>query len=560
MSYFLTTQTGFSTVPLDCLQEIFQYLENDIKSLYHCMFVNRTWCRIIISLLWRRPFEYSGPKSTRRYSELVRTYITCLPNNSKKKIYETGYNIHLHPRPLFPYHKYLRELDCEKLDEAVEEWINRFGLEEYRPEDPEEIVYTQLLKLLLSCCEGLWSLRLSRHCDKYYFPPAATFNRIKYTLTNLRKFEFCVDLDCLTERGLDNLYEFLKKLSNISNNLEYINIEMAEDREFLSGDGLRKLIKSQKNLAFFRYDQLQLKPDIEETKEFVKALSHNASTLKNIEFDYLPFNVQCLSSLKKFNNLECMQFAYCYEENISDEIEEIVEHSPSQLKVKKLIFHSGILTSVTLEILRLVNTSVRELTVNNVVPGLFEHIYEHCPNITYLATIISQKTVESLEYLSTSKIEHLMLKTLDDNKDTCLDIKDFQQIGKNLSLNLYHLSLDFNVSVEELLFLLRECRSPLESLCLKFDDDSNKDEYLKVVIEFARKDDSLKEIRFSLDSKKFKDIKAEDIFSKDILAEAKLLIPNILRETQEPFTRINLNSEGLYRILLILFVMIVFNF
>lgn len=557
MSYFLTTQTGFSAVPLDCLQEIFQYLENDIKSLYRCMFVNRTWCRIIIALLWRRPFEYSGPKSTRRYSELVRTYITCLPKDTKMKIYETGYNIHLHPRPLFPYQKYLKELDCEKLDEAVEEWVKRFGFEGYRPEDSQNVVYTELLRLLLSRCEGLWSLRVGQHSDKYYFPPAATFPRIKYTLTNLRKFEFRGDSDCLDEPVLDNLYGFLKKLSNISNNLEYINIEMTEDEDSLSGDGLRKLIKSQKNLSFFRYDQLQTQPDIEKTKEFVKALSHNASTLKNIEFDYLPFNVQCLSSLKKFNNLECMQFAYCFEENISDEIEEIVELSPSQLKVKKLIFHDGILTSVTLEILRLVNTSVRELTVNNVVPGLFEHIYEHCPNITYLATTISQKTVESLEYLSTSKIEHLILKTLKDNKDTCLDIKDFQQIGKNLSLNLFHLSLDFNVSAEELSFLLRECQSPLESLCLKVDDVSNRDDHLKVVMEFARKDDSLKEFRFSLDSKKFRDIKAEDIFSKDILAEAKLLIPNILRETQEPFTRINLNSEGLCRIL---FVMIVFNF
>ncbi|RIA93858.1 hypothetical protein C1645_803827 [Glomus cerebriforme] len=532
MNYFLTTQTGFSVVPLDCLQEIFQYLENDMKTLYSCMLVNRTWCRINIALLWRRPFEHSGPKSTRRYSELIRTYITCLPKSSKMEIYETGYKIPSHPRPLFPYHKYLKELDCEKLDEAVEEWILRFGFDEYRPEDPEDVVYTELLKLLLSRCNGLWNLRLGRYNDEYKFPPVATFPRIKYTLANLRRFEFLGDMDCLVKPGLDNLYQFLDKLSNISNNLEYINVDMTEDEESFSGVGLRKLIKSQKNLSVFRYNQEH--SDIEKTKEFVKALSHNANTVKNIEFDSIPLNVQCLDPLKKFNNLECMQFAYCYEneEYILSENEETVEHSPSQLKVEKLIFHKGDLTSVTLEILRLVNKSARELTVDNVVPGLFEHISEHCPNVTYLATAISQKTVESLEYLSTSKIEHLILKTLE-NKD--IDTKDFQRIGKNLSLDLNHLSLNFNISVEELSSLLKECKSPLESLCLKFDDVSNKDEYLKVIIDFAKKDDlkELKEFKFFIN----KDIEAKDIFSKDILEEAKLLIPSILRETREPFSK-----------------------
>src|SRR4051812_13060810 len=108
MSCFLTTQTGFSAVPLDCLQEIFQYLENDMTSLYRCTLVNRTWCRINIALLWRRPFEYSGSKSTRRYSELIRTYIACLSKCVKMEIHK-GYYIPDHPRPLFPYHQYLKE-------------------------------------------------------------------------------------------------------------------------------------------------------------------------------------------------------------------------------------------------------------------------------------------------------------------------------------------------------------------------------------------------------------------------------------------------------------------
>ncbi|GBC00743.1 hypothetical protein RclHR1_03960017 [Rhizophagus clarus] len=552
MSYFLTTQSGFSAVPLDCLQEIFQYLENDMKSLYRCMLVNRTWCRINIALLWRRPFEYSGPELTGKYSELIRTYVTCLHKKSKTDVQSAGYDI-LDQRPLFHYHKYLKELDCDKLGKAIEEWEIRNCYTDYHDEQ-KNILHTALLKLLLSYCEGLWKLRLGRYCDKYNFPCATRFPYIKCNLTNLRKLEVLGDLDCLEEEGLNNFCTFLRNLSNISNNLEYIDIDTTEDKKSLSGQYLQKLIKSQKNLSFFRYNQEC--SDIRKTEEFVEALSHNASTLKNIEFSNLTFNIQCLSPLKKFNNLECMQFVYCHEKDISNETEEIIEQT-SQLKVKKLIFHKGMLTSVTLEILRLANISVRELTVDNVIPDLFKHIYEHCPNITYLATRISQKNVDSLEYLSASKIEHLILKTLDN--DTNLITKDFSRIGKNLSLYLNHLSLDLNISAEEFSCLLKECRSPLESLCLKFDikkdsDLENKDGYLKAVMEFAKENDSLKEFRFSLNNKtndyslknkKVEDIKAEDIFSKDILEEAKLYIPSILRETKEHFAYINLNSEAL---------------
>ena len=107
--------------------------------------------------------------------------------------------------------------------------------------------------------------------------------------------------------------------------------------------------------------------------------------------------------------MECIQFAYCDEKETSIETEEIVDHFPSQLKVEKLIFHKGNLKSVTLEVLRLVNTSLRELTVDNLVLNLFDCIFEYCPNITYLATVISPKNIESLSCLSANKIEHLIL-------------------------------------------------------------------------------------------------------------------------------------------------------
>ncbi|CAG8490385.1 1411_t:CDS:1 [Funneliformis caledonium] len=536
---FLTTPTGFSALPSDCLREIFQYFVNDMTSLYCCMLVNRTWCRIIIPLLWRRPFEYSESKS-KKYFELIRTYLDCLTNSARMRIRKVGYYLPSYPRPLFPYHEYLKELDCEKLDEAVEEWIGRFEFDQCL-EDPDDIIYTELLKLLMSQRQSLWRLRLGQYKKGYNLPPISTFPRIKYTLANLRRFEFRGDIDCLSEPGLDNLYDFLIKLSHISNGIEKIYIDMTEDDYGLSVEGLQQLIASQKNLLSFHYNQEM--SEINNSKSFIEALSSNANTLKNVEFNNIPLNEQCLGALKKFHNLESMQFVYCYEKDIFNETVKVLEDLPSQLKVEKLMFHRGDLSSVTLEVLRLANTNVRELTVDNIVPDLFEVILEHCPNIVYLAAAISQKTFESLACLSTSKIEHLILKTLDTKN---IETKDFQQLGKSLSLSLHHLSLNFNISVEELSSLLKECQSPLKSLCLKFDvitdDDINRDEYLRVVMEFAKKNELLKEFKFYLDVKSdlFDVLKAKDIFTKDIFAEAQLIIPKISQETLKPFTY----SEG----------------
>ena len=39
-------------LPPDCLNEIFEFLENDIAALYSCLLVNRSWCEVAVIILW----------------------------------------------------------------------------------------------------------------------------------------------------------------------------------------------------------------------------------------------------------------------------------------------------------------------------------------------------------------------------------------------------------------------------------------------------------------------------------------------------------------------------
>src|SRR2546421_223836 len=44
-------------LPLELLTEIFKYIENNHKSLYSCILVNKEWHEMNISTLWRNPFQ-----------------------------------------------------------------------------------------------------------------------------------------------------------------------------------------------------------------------------------------------------------------------------------------------------------------------------------------------------------------------------------------------------------------------------------------------------------------------------------------------------------------------
>src|ERR1700722_18609886 len=65
-----------SQLPVDCLNEIFEYLEDENLTLRSCLLVNRLWCKLAVGILWRDVYNYCSLN--------IRTLIACLPNESKE--------------------------------------------------------------------------------------------------------------------------------------------------------------------------------------------------------------------------------------------------------------------------------------------------------------------------------------------------------------------------------------------------------------------------------------------------------------------------------------------
>src|SRR5436305_203639 len=66
----------------DCLEEIFEYLENDKATLRSCLLVNHLWCEIAVRILWRNSLKYNA--------KTYNTLIACLPNESKEILHNSG--------------------------------------------------------------------------------------------------------------------------------------------------------------------------------------------------------------------------------------------------------------------------------------------------------------------------------------------------------------------------------------------------------------------------------------------------------------------------------------
>src|SRR5688572_2046880 len=113
-------------LPTDCLNDIIEYLEQDVISLRSCLLVNRLWCTIAVRILWRDVWNihihYSGMGIS---LSVLSTLIACLPNESKSLLHESGIFIQTPtPKsPLFDYISFIKSLTFYKIEYIVQETL-----------------------------------------------------------------------------------------------------------------------------------------------------------------------------------------------------------------------------------------------------------------------------------------------------------------------------------------------------------------------------------------------------------------------------------------------------
>src|SRR5436190_18659664 len=102
-----------SQLPSDCLDEIFEYLEDDKVTLRSCLLVNRLWCEVSVRILWR---------SIRNYN----TLIACLPNDSKEILSKNGIvtSTSTSRPPMFNYASFCKVISTRQVNSKIEQLLD----------------------------------------------------------------------------------------------------------------------------------------------------------------------------------------------------------------------------------------------------------------------------------------------------------------------------------------------------------------------------------------------------------------------------------------------------
>src|SRR5688572_9073120 len=168
-------------IPPELLTEIFKYIEDDCKTLYSCILVNKQWHSINIPTLWRNPF-YS-PNS-------IKILINCLLEEDKDSLTGVELNFELLEKaPLYNYARF-----CI----IIEKQHNFIYLIKTSVSNPLQILINKLVNFILDHSAGIRKLCL--------------YNIDFNILINHHRFDNC--FQNLYEIGYSSFYsgEFLDKL------------------------------------------------------------------------------------------------------------------------------------------------------------------------------------------------------------------------------------------------------------------------------------------------------------------------------------------------------------
>ncbi|RIA91672.1 hypothetical protein C1645_821679 [Glomus cerebriforme] len=119
----MTSKIFFEDLP-EITNEIIQYFHHDYKTLYSCILINRSWCRLAIPLLWEDPFSKKYPKNY----HFIEVLLHNLNEDDKTELHEYEINSELFPsNTLFNYPSFIKSLNIKKIMFSIKKWVTTFG-------------------------------------------------------------------------------------------------------------------------------------------------------------------------------------------------------------------------------------------------------------------------------------------------------------------------------------------------------------------------------------------------------------------------------------------------
>ncbi|EXX65211.1 hypothetical protein RhiirA5_417618 [Rhizophagus irregularis] len=384
-----------SQLHADCLNEIFEYLDNNKNTLYSCLLVNHLWSAVSVRILWR---------SIRNY----RTLIICLPNKSKKILFENGISILTSKPLLFNYVTFCKSVSFHEIDINIERLLKK--QQSISIQSSKDNITQEIFRFLMSQIISLRKLIITeftpenkdmkfsfRHMKPFRYgnPTVPPLKTPKFSPENIMKI-----LTELRDRMLNNLSEFycysdtypefFYRLSQICHTIQTLKISLTTEN--ISKE-LIDLISVQKNLKNLYMLQLRYEVGLNDL------LTRIPNTL--INFTYHGINIK-LTSLLVNTNLSNLQELKLYCNNYDLRIfnynmvfDRFKNSDDSECHEKSLSnLNNNLSTNILNEFLENNGRNLKKFHINKY--GYERSICTYCKNIRILKTNLTNNELDVL--------------------------------------------------------------------------------------------------------------------------------------------------------------------
>ncbi|PKY54137.1 hypothetical protein RhiirA4_548059 [Rhizophagus irregularis] len=227
-----------TTLPIDCLYEISEYLEKDIPTIHSCLLANHLLCEIFVRILWRDINNivdniYHTSKSSSVRLSFFNTLIACLPNESKEHLYKNEIFIPTPSlkSPFFNYATFCKVLSIPGIKSIVYDSLKILSIQYSLHVPLNYLVINEIVKMFVNQA----SLKVFT-----YYNQVNNFNNLSFPcfpgMRNLSK------LYCDSNLPSDFCYQ----LSQTCHNIQSISILFNDNNN--ASNELKKLIFLQNNL------------------------------------------------------------------------------------------------------------------------------------------------------------------------------------------------------------------------------------------------------------------------------------------------------------------------
>ncbi|EXX50558.1 uncharacterized protein OCT59_010109 [Rhizophagus irregularis] len=285
----------------DTLFLLFEELQDDSKSLFSCLMVNRLWCETAIPILWRNPWSYGINYGNKNYLFIIIAY--SLSDNDKNILTRRGIQLPpiSHQSLLFDYLSFCRSFNVNIINNIIStRTTSTFN---------QVLLRQAFYNLLMIKSSGLKFLDM------------VSINQQIFYLSGAFHFESLCELKC--ETSTDSSYFF--ELAQICQNIQRIIINNTKSN---ANDGIVRLIEIQENLKYFEWkDNIDDDLTFDLDEKFFLVLEKKANSLKHliVTFKLTDYYEHLQSILPKLNKLKTLK------------IDNILLHNEEQLKMS--IYH-----------------------------------------------------------------------------------------------------------------------------------------------------------------------------------------------------------------------------